>query len=125
MGLVGLYWKQLLALLLLAVVGLSCTLFLKNNKIDDLINDKATLEAKLAVSNSSVESLQRSVERQNQQMQDIIGAQTLKQKEIDVKIKNLQLEKKNLQTQIDEVMNTPETGNECADIQAVLQSVGE
>ena len=114
------YWKSLVAIALVAGF-----IWFQHSTIKDLRKDNSQLELKLTVSNQSINALQKVLLAQNNQIQEIATLQAIKQGEVDAQMQKLQQENHLLQTQLLDVMNTPETGNECEDIKGLLRSVGE
>ena len=114
------YWKSLVAIALVAGF-----IWFQHSTIKDLRKDNAQLELKLTVSNQSIDTLQKSLMEQNNKIQEIATLQAIKQGEVDDQMQKLQQENHLLQTQLLDIMNAPETGNECEDIKNLLRSVGE
>lgn len=120
------YWKQLsVALLALVILTLMGTIYLKNQTIEQMGSTIKVKEAELALSNSSIYSLQREVEMQNQLLTDFTAAQQLKQKQTKAQLLQLEAEKTHLQFKVANILAIPETGNECEDVLSLLDTIGE
>lgn len=119
------YWKQIsVTLIVVVLVSLFWTISVKNATIQDLQDTIIVKEAEIAVSNNSIYTLQNEIEKYNQRMNIFIQTQQLKQKETEQQLQKLLIEKASLQVQMEDILSTPETGDECTDITSLLDNVG-
>lgn len=119
------YWKQLsVALLALVIVTLMGTIYIKNQTINQMSSTIKVREAELALSNSSIYSLQLEITKQNEAMIVVEEAKLLQQEKTKMQLRQLLQEKEALDQQIIDILSIPETGNECKDVISLLDTIG-